>query len=205
VKDPSSLFMIHRDGALPSGLAVAAVYEGSRILMVELQALTVPAKGSISRVFSDRIDSNRVSRTAAVLEKHIGLRFSDHDIYVNVAGGIKLSEVGIELPLAIALYSARTGIALPPKTALAGELSLAGEIRPIAHLKRRIKTSREMGFSRFLGPVATQDMEHPEETTQGAVSQEEPAQGAGRQTAQEASLQAATIGEAIQFLFKGRA
>lgn len=152
VTDPSSLFMLHRTEQLPSGLAIAAVYEGSRILLVELQALTVPAKGSISRVFSDRIDSGRVSRIAAVLEKHAGLRFSDQDIYVNVAGGIRLSEVGIELPLAMALYSARTDIPLPSKTVLAGEVGLTGEIRPISHMKRRVKSSADMGFPTFIGP-----------------------------------------------------
>lgn len=153
VKDPASLFMVQRQETIPSGLTVAAVYEGSRVLLVELQALIVPAKGSISRVFSDRIDSNRVSRMAAVLEKHVGLRFSDQDVYVNVAGGIRLTEVGIELPLAMALYSARTDVPAPLKTVLAGEVSLTGEVRPISHLRRRLKASRDMGFSRFIGPA----------------------------------------------------
>lgn len=152
VSDPSSIFMVRRSGELPAGITVAPVYEGSRVLMVEIQALVVPAKGAISRVFSDRVDASRVSRVAAVLEKHLDLRFTDHDIYVNVAGGIRLGEVGIELPLALALYSARTGRPLPPLVALAGELSLAGEIRPIAHLRRRIRAATDMGFTRFIGP-----------------------------------------------------
>ncbi len=155
VLDPSSLFMIHREEAVPAGLSVAAVYEGSRILLVELQALTVPAKSSISRVFSDRIDSARVSRIAAVMEKHVGLRFSDQDIYVNVAGGIRLTEVGIDLPLAMALYSARSDIPIPVKTAMAGEVSLAGEIRPIPHLKRRVKAAADIGFGSFVSPEET--------------------------------------------------
>ena len=122
--------------------------------MVEIQALTVPAKSGYTRVYSDKIDSAKVSRISAILEKHIGLRFSDQDIYINVAGGIRLLEVGIELPLALALYSARTGKPLLNQLASAGELSLAGEVRSIGHLDKRLYTSGKMGFERFLGPIA---------------------------------------------------
>jgi DNA repair protein RadA/Sms len=163
VTDPSSIFMVRRSGELPAGIAVAPVYEGSRVLLVEIQALVVPAKGAISRVFSERVDASRVSRVAAVLEKHLDLRFTDHDIYVNVAGGIRLGEVGIELPLALALYSARTGRPLPQSVALAGELSLAGEIRPIPHLRRRARAASDMGFTRFIGPQSTRTGEEPVE------------------------------------------
>jgi DNA repair protein RadA/Sms len=152
VEDPSTLFLIQREDELPPGVASAAVLEGSRCFLVEIQALTVPAKGSISRVFSDRIDSGRVSRVAATLQKHLKLRLQDHDLYINVAGGIRINEVGAELALAGAIYSARTGLALPSKTALAGELSLAGEVRPVRRLNTRIKTSRSLGFTSFLGP-----------------------------------------------------
>jgi DNA repair protein RadA/Sms len=153
VEDPSLLFLVNREGELPSGVATAAVLEGTRTLLVEIQALTVPAKGSMSRVFSDRIDSARVSRVAATLEKHLGLRLSDQDLYINVAGGIRITEVGVELALASVLYSARTGLPLPAKTAIAGELSLAGEVRPVRRLPGRIKTSRSLGFEGFLGPL----------------------------------------------------
>jgi len=157
VEDPSLLFMVRRDGELPPGIATAAVLEGSRTLLIELQALTVPAKGSMSRVFSGHIDSARVSRVAAVLEKHLGLRLSDQDLYVNVAGGIRINEVGVELALACVLYSARTGIPLPAKTAIAGELSLAGEVRPVRRLSARAKTARNLGFTAFLGPPALKE------------------------------------------------
>ncbi|MCL2094009.1 MAG: DNA repair protein RadA [Treponema sp.] len=165
VEDPSLLFLVRRDpasgsqgdnssgGDLPPGISTAAVLEGSRTLLVEIQALSVPAKGSMSRVFSDRIDSARVSRVAAVIEKHLGLRLSDQDLYVNVAGGIRINEVGVELALACALYSARTGLALPATTAIAGELTLAGEVRPLRRLSARLRTARNLGFHTFLGPV----------------------------------------------------
>ncbi|GHV89371.1 hypothetical protein AGMMS50267_17310 [Spirochaetia bacterium] len=154
VEDPSLLFLVRREGELPPGVATAAVLEGSRTLLVEIQALTVPAKSSMSRVFSDRIDSARVSRVAATLEKHLNLRLSDHDLYINVAGGIRITEVGVELALAAALYSARTGLPLPANTAIAGELSLAGEVRPVRRLPGRIKTAASLGFDHFLGPQA---------------------------------------------------
>lgn len=154
VSDPSSVFLVQRDGpTLPAGVVVAPIYEGSRVLLVEIQALTIPAKGSLMRTFSDRIDSRRVSRIAAVLEKHLGLRFSDQDIYVNVAGGIRIGEVGVELPLACALYSARTGLPIDRRTTVTGELSLAGELRPVAQLVRRARAAVDMGFRRCIGPA----------------------------------------------------
>ncbi|MDR0447331.1 MAG: DNA repair protein RadA [Treponema sp.] len=149
VEDPSLLFLVRREGAIPAGIAIAAVIEGSRPLLVELQALTVPAKGSICRVFSGSIDVNRVSRVAASLEKHVGLRLSDQDLYVNVAGGIRINEVGVELALAAALYSARTGLPLPAGTVIAGELSLAGEVLPVRKIINREKTAQGLGFSLF--------------------------------------------------------
>lgn len=152
VQDPSTMFITKRTGAIPPGIANTCVFEGSRSFLVEIQALTVPAKASISRVYSDKIDSARVARVAAVLEKRTGLRFSDQDLYINVAGGVKLSESAIDAALAAALYSARTDLALTSDTVIVGELSLAGEIRPVARLKQRIKTALDLGFSAVLVP-----------------------------------------------------
>jgi DNA repair protein RadA/Sms len=152
VEDTGALFLVRREGEFPAGVATAAVLEGTRTILVEIQALTIPAKGAVSRVFSDKIDSGRVSRVAAALEKHLGLRLSDQDLYVNVAGGIRITEVGVELALACALYSARTGLALPADLAIAGELSLTGELRPVNRLPIRIKTAASLGFGSFLYP-----------------------------------------------------
>jgi DNA repair protein RadA/Sms len=169
VEDTGRMFLVRREGDLPPGVATAAVLEGTRTILVEIQALTIPAKGTISRVFSDKIDSGRVSRISAALEKHLnmqgkpGLRLSDQDLYVNAAGGIRITEVGVELALACALYSARTGLALPANLAIAGELSLTGEIRPIHRLSSRVKTAVSLGFGSFLGPV-------PETPVQGLKS-----------------------------------
>ena len=156
VEDTGRLFLVRREGEFPPGVATAAVLEGTRTIMVEIQALTIPAKGTISRVFSDKIDSGRVSRVSAALEKHLGLRLSDQDLYVNAAGGIRTTDVGVELALACALYSARTGLALPANLAIAGELSLTGEIRPVRRLSGRVKTAINLGFNSFLGPAHDQ-------------------------------------------------
>jgi len=162
LSDPSTVFLVRRDGEAPAGAAVAATWEGTRAILVEIQALTVPGKAALSRVYSDRIEAARVARVAAVLEKHLGLKLSDQDIYVNVAGGIRLAEPGVDLALAAALYSARTGLALPAGSVLAGEVSLAGEVRPVRRMAGRARAAKAMGLNRVIGPPllsekATQD------------------------------------------------
>jgi DNA repair protein RadA/Sms len=181
VADPASLFLEHREGEPPCGTAVAPVYEGTRVLFVEFQSLVVPAKGGMSRVFSDKIDSRRVSRLAAVLEKYCTVPFSDMDIYVNIAGGIRIDEVGIDLPLCMSLYSARTGLSLPAGTAVIGEVSLAGETRTVPQIGRRLKSTIDMGFKRLLGP---KDKPVDRETANAG-----------------ALLQAGTVQEAVRLLF----
>ena len=152
VINPASLFLTQRKENQPAGVCCTPVFEGSRVFLVEIQALTVPAKASISRIYSEKIDSGRVARVAAVIEKRCGLCFSDQDIYVNVAGGIKLSESSIDAALAAALYSARTDIAVKNGTTVFGELSLAGEIRPVIKTKQRIKAAEGLGFNTILSP-----------------------------------------------------
>ncbi|SEQ01838.1 DNA repair protein RadA/Sms [Treponema bryantii] len=152
VLNPASLFLTQRKENQPAGVACTPVFEGSRVFLVEIQALTVPAKASVSRIYSEKIDSGRVARVAAVIEKRCGLCFSDQDIYVNVAGGIKLSESAIDAALAAALYSARTDIPVKNGTAVFGELSLAGEIRPVNKAKQRIKAAESLGFNQILSP-----------------------------------------------------
>ena len=172
VEDTGRLFLVRREGDMPAGVAVAAVLEGTRTILVEIQALAIPAKGTMSRVFSDKIDSARVSRVSAALEKHLGLKLSDQDLYVNAAGGIRITEVGVELALAFALYSARTGLVLPFDLAIAGELSLTGEIRPVRRLAGRVKTAANLGFSSFLCPAAetaSQKTEIPDLKTAGSI------------------------------------
>ena len=151
IKDPSAAFLSSRpDGSLPSGIAFTPVVEGSRTFAVEIQALVVPAKTSLQRIYSERIDSARVSRVAAILQRHAGLQLADQDIYVNVAGGMRLSEVSIELALALALYSSRQDIPVPRGIAAFGELSLAGEVRPVPFHDRRVKALVSMGYDKVI-------------------------------------------------------
>ncbi|HSV55633.1 MAG TPA: DNA repair protein RadA, partial [Magnetospirillaceae bacterium] len=168
VSDPSRLFLTRREGGMPPGAAVAPLWEGSRCLLVEIQALTVPAKASLTRVYSDRVDAGRVARVAAVLERHAGLRFSDQDVYVNVAGGMRIAEPGADLAVAAALYSARSGLALPERTAVAGELSLAGEVRPLRRMRARVRACGALGFAEVIGP--SQDEEGGENGWTGVAT-----------------------------------
>ena len=146
VLNPATMFLSEKRETQPVGVACCAVFEGNRVFMVEIQALTTPAKASISRVFTDKIESSRVSRIAAILEKRIGLNFLGQDIYINVAGGIKLSESAVDAALAVALYSARTDKSVSIGTAIFGELSLAGEIRSVSKIRQRAKTAEGLGF-----------------------------------------------------------
>ncbi len=158
VADPAGFFLSKRPhGDVPAGIAFGTVIEGSRTFLVEIQALSVPLKGGgYPRIYSEKIDSALVSRIAAILERHAGINLSQNDIYVNVAGGIKVKEVAIELPLALALYSALKGVPLSPHLVSMGELSLAGEVRPVGFSDKRIKGALEMGFSTLLIPSTTQ-------------------------------------------------
>ena len=151
VSNPSHVFLEARLGPPPVGTAVAIVIEGSRALLIEVQALTVVAKAGLGRVSSDKIDSTRVQRVAAVIEKHLGLVFSDQDIYVNVGGGLRITEPAVDLPLALALISARTQRPLPPGLCAAGELSLAAEVRSVTAARRRLKAAQDLGMTKVVG------------------------------------------------------
>lgn len=150
VVDPSTLFMTQRKEKQPAGVACTAVFEGTRVFLVEIQALTVPAKASVSRIYSEKIDSGRIARIAAVIEKRCGLVFSDQDIYINVGGGIRLMESSIDGAIAAALYSARTDIPIENAFAIFGELTLAGEIRQVGKAKQRIKACENLGFTKVV-------------------------------------------------------
>ena len=151
IKDPSSLFITERLGdKTPPGIAYASVVEGSRVFVVEIQALVVDAKTGYSRVYSDKVDSSKVQRISAIIEKHLSVRLVDKDIYINVAGGIKVKDVSIELAVAMALLSAVLNKPLPSKMLCIGELSLAGEIRSVSYGSRRLKSAFEMGLEIIL-------------------------------------------------------
>jgi len=155
VGDPSSFFVSQRtEEVLPPGIAYTAVSEGSRTFLVEIQALVVRAKTGVSRVYSDRIDTSRVMRIAAILERHAGVTLSDKDIYVNVAGGVRVNDVSVELAIAMALWSAAYNRSLNSGTVCFGELSLAGEVRKVSLGDRRLKAAADMGFESAIVPAS---------------------------------------------------
>ena len=153
VANPSELFIAGRDLAVP-GAAVLAAMEGTRPLLVEVQALVAPTSLGTPRRAVVGWDPSRLSMVLAVLEAHGGLRLGGHDVYLNVAGGLRITEPAADLAAAAALVSSLSGAALPSDTVYFGEVGLSGAIRPVAHAPARLKEARKLGFSSAVGPNA---------------------------------------------------
>lgn len=149
ISDPSTLFITGTD--LP-GCAVTCAMEGTRPMMVEVQALLSTSPFSNPRRMAAGLDNNRLVLLLAVLEKKAGLRFYDKDVYTNVVGGIRLDERAGDLAVAMCIAGAGADIALPPRTAILGELSLTGEVRPVNRLDKRIQECARLGFSHIVFP-----------------------------------------------------
>jgi len=149
ISDPSTLFITGTD--LP-GCAVTCAMEGTRPIMVEVQALLSTSPFSNPRRMAAGLDNNRLVLLLAVLEKKAGLRFYDKDVYTNVVGGIRLDERAGDLAVAMCIAGAGADIALPPRTAILGELSLTGEVRPVNRLDKRIQECARLGFSHIVVP-----------------------------------------------------
>ena len=149
ISDPSTLFITGTD--LP-GCAVTCAMEGTRPMMVEVQALLSTSPFSNPRRMAAGLDNNRLVLLLAVLEKKAGLRFYDKDVYTNVVGGIRLDERACDLAVAMCIAGAGADIALPPRTAILGELSLTGEVRPVNRLEKRIQECARLGFSHIVVP-----------------------------------------------------
>ena len=147
ISDPSTLFITGTD--LP-GCAVTCAMEGTRPMMVEVQALLSTSPFSNPRRMAAGLDNNRLVLLLAVLEKKAGLRFYDKDVYTNVVGGIRLDERACDLAVAMCIAGAGADIALPPRTAILGELSLTGEVRPVNRLDKRIQECARLGFSHIV-------------------------------------------------------
>lgn len=148
VKNPSELFLQERpQGA--SGSVVVPALEGTRPLMVEIQALTAPNGGfGAARRSANGLDARRVGLLIAVLEKRIGLKMFDQDVYVNIAGGVKVEEPAADLAALSAMVSSFQGVAIDQNTVVLGEVGLAGEIRSVSHLEKRLTEAARLGFTR---------------------------------------------------------
>ena len=162
VADPSGLFLsrggLGADGMAVSGTCVTVAVEGRRALPVEVQALIVATQAPMPRRVVNGVDGSRVAMLLAVLERRCGFKLSNSDVYVSTVGGIRLSEPGADLAIALAIASAMKDQALPATTAAVGEISLAGEIRPVAAAKQRAAEARRLGYTTIVdsdaGPLA---------------------------------------------------
>jgi DNA repair protein RadA/Sms len=153
VANPSELFLSARDLGQP-GTAVFAGMEGTRPLLVEIQALVAPTSLGTPRRAVVGWDPSRLSMVLAVLEAHCGVKLGGHDVYLNVAGGLRIQEPAADLAAAAALVSSLANAALPADAVYFGEVSLSGAIRPVAQGPARLKEAAKLGFTRAVVPEA---------------------------------------------------
>jgi len=146
VSNPSQMLMTQSDEHL-SGSAVAATLEGVRPLMVEIQALVSPAVYGTPQRSCTGFDARRLSMLLAVLEKRCGIPFSNQDVYLNIAGGLKITDPAIDMAIVAALVSSHQNIPIDQKIAFAGEIGLSGEVRTINRLDNRVQEADRLGFN----------------------------------------------------------
>ncbi|MBU0686302.1 MAG: DNA repair protein RadA [Candidatus Margulisbacteria bacterium] len=151
VSNPSKLFLEERQEGT-SGSSVMATVEGTRPLLVELQALITSTSSPVPRRGVTGLDYSRTSIILAVIEKRLGLKLGDKDVYVNVAGGVKVSEPASDLPLAMAVVSCYKNKPLPQDLMVVGEVGLGGEIRAVNHISQRLGEAAKLGFKTALIP-----------------------------------------------------
>ena len=150
----ASRFFIESDESPTAGAAVTIALEGTRPLAVEIQALSAPAGYGSPRRATTGVDTNRVLMLIAVLARHAGLNLTAHDVYVNVAGGLRIDEPAADLAIAVALASSLRDRPVQPATVLAGEVSLSGRVRSAARAERRLLEASRLGFERLVtGPA----------------------------------------------------
>jgi DNA repair protein RadA/Sms len=152
VSNPSSLFLMEREN-ISAGSSVVCALEGTRPLLVEIQALVVATQYSTARRVATGVDYNRISVLVAMLEKRLGVQMTGSDIYVNTAGGLEIDEPGSDLGIFAAILSSMRNRPVAPHTVLLGELSLSGDVRPISQAHLRVREAAAMGFRRCILPA----------------------------------------------------
>ncbi len=153
VANPSAVFLADRNKEA-TGSAVVVSLEGTRPLLVEVQALVTPSNFGIARCTTNGIEHNRLVMLLAVLTKRVGLAVSNHDVYANVVGGFTLEEPAIDLGVAAAIASSYREKHIPADLALIGEVGLSGELRPVSRLAQRVREAAKLGFKRCIVPNA---------------------------------------------------
>lgn len=151
VKNPSDIFLEERLTGIP-GSVVTATMEGTRPVLVEIQALVIPTTLAIPRRISNGFDQRRLQMISAVLTRRCGLKLADCDIYVNIAGGLRVDEPAVDLGVCLAIASSYKNKPLPKKSVVFGEIGLLGEIRKVTGLQKRIKEAQKLGYTKIFSP-----------------------------------------------------
>jgi len=168
VPDPSALFLTDRRPGLP-GSIVAPVLEGARPLLVEVQALVNSSTAPMPRRSAQGLESSRLAMLLAVLDARAGVSVADVDVYASVAGGVRVIEAGADLAVAIAVASARIGVAVPDDLVAIGEIGLGGELRQAGQTPRRLAEAARLGFRRAIVPASSAGVEGIELIRVGSV------------------------------------
>ncbi len=153
VPEPSELFGRSVDGEV--GAAVACALEGSRPLLLEIQALVAPTDLAMPRRVGTGVDPKRLAMIVAVLSRHAGVALGQADVFVNVAGGVRIDEPGADLAIGLAIVSAAKGAPLKPQVAAFGEIGLTGRLRPAAQAERRLEECAKLGLAAAVAPAGT--------------------------------------------------
>ncbi len=151
VSNPSEMLMSHNNLGL-SGTAIGAMIEGIRPLLIEVQALVSTAAYGTPQRSATGFDARRLNMLLAVLEKRVGFKLSQKDVFLNIAGGLKVSDPALDLAVISAILSSNMDIAIDPSICLAGEIGLTGEIRPINRIEQRISEAEKLGFKKIVIP-----------------------------------------------------
>ena len=157
VDNPSALFLAERPVNVPGSIVFPSI-EGTRPILVEVQALVSPSSLGTARRTAIGADPQRLALLTAVLEKKIGATLYDHDIFLNIAGGIRIDEPALDLGVVVALLSSLYEKTVDPGTVVCGEVGLAGEIRAVGQVEMRLRESERLGFSTFLMPHSSRKL-----------------------------------------------
>lgn len=151
VMNPSELFLSNREEEVAGSIVVSSM-EGTRPLLMEVQALVVPTNHGNPRNTATGVDRHRIALLIAVLNKRVGIDVGSADVFVNITGGLRVAEPGIDLGVLMAIASSYREIPIDRQTVMIGEVGLGGEIRPVTHVERRIREAAKLGFTRAIFP-----------------------------------------------------
>ena len=157
ITDPSNLLISEREGN-PSGSAIVVSIEGTRALMIELQALTTPTVFGLPRRNANGIDYNRLTLLMAVLEKRGGVNLGSQDVYINLVGGIRVNEPSLDLGIILATASSFKNISIKNDVAIIGEVGLTGEVRSVNMIEKRLKESEKLGYKTCIIPESNKKL-----------------------------------------------